>query len=153
MNYWLMKAEPVGDYSIDDLKRDKTQSWDGVRNYQARNFMRDQMKKGDMVLFYHSNSDPSGVVGIAKVVKESHVDHTQFDKKDSHFDPKATKDNPRWFMVAVGFVKKFPRMVTLEELKKEKLLTKMLVVQKGQRLSVQPVDKKHFEKVVQMAKS
>lgn len=147
MQYWLMKTEPSA-YSIDDLKRDKKEFWDGVRNYQARNFMRDHMRKGDMVLFYHSNTTPPGIVGLAKVVKEAYPDDTAFDPKDAHYDPKSTRENPRWFGVEVSFVKKFKEVVTLEELKNEKKLAGMLVVQKGQRLSVQPVEQKHFEYIV-----
>lgn len=136
MNYWLMKSEPET-YSIDDLKRDKTGHWDGVRNYQARNYMRDQMKVGDLVLFYHSNANPPGIAGIAKVVKEGYPDKTSKDKgKDG---------NPMWSMVDVGFVEKFKKFISLDELKTQKALHGMLVIRKGMRLSVQPVEKKHFD--------
>ena len=146
-SYWLMKSEPDV-FSIDDLLRDGATTWEGVRNFTARNFMRDGMKLGDLVLYYHSNAEPSGVAGIAKVHALAYPDPTQFDKKSDYFDPTAKKDDPRWLMVEVAFVEKFPKVVSLETLKKDKSLAKMLVVQKGQRLSVQPVDKKHFDRVV-----
>jgi predicted RNA-binding protein with PUA-like domain len=141
-----MKSEPT-DYSIDDLKSDKTAAWTGVRNYQARNFMM-EMKKGDSVLFYHSNAKEIGIVGIATVSKESHPDHTAWDKKDSHYDSKTDKDNPRWFMVAIRFKKKFKTIITLDELRKHKALKDMLILRKGNRLSVTPVTKKEFEKII-----
>jgi predicted RNA-binding protein with PUA-like domain len=142
-----MKSEPDV-YSIDDLARDGSTTWEGVRNFTARNFMRDGMKLGDLVLYYHSNAEPSGVAGIAKVSKLAYPDPTQFAKKSPYFDETAKKDDPRWLMVEVAFVEKLPKLVSLEALKKDKALAKMLVVQKGQRLSVQPVDAKHFERVV-----
>ena len=149
MNYWLMKCEPSS-YSIDDLARDKTTYWDGVRNFQARNFMRDTMKKGDQVLFYHSNAEPSGVAGIAKIQKEGYPDFTAWDKKDIHFDPKSTKEKPLWSMVDVAFVQKFKNFVSLEELKANASLKGMLVLQRGMRLSVQPVNAAHFKIVCGM---
>lgn len=145
--HWLMKSEPDV-FSIDDLKKARTTTWEGVRNFTARNFMRDGMKIGDLVLYYHSNADPSGVAGLAKVSKLAYPDPTQFDPKSEYYDATAKKDEPRWLMVEVAFVEKFPTLVSLERLKKEKSLAKMLVVQKGQRLSVQPVEAKHFERVV-----
>ncbi len=152
--YWLVKSEPDV-YSIDDLARDGTTFWNGVRNYQARNFMRDQMKVGDEVLYYHSNvpapGEP-GVVGIAKVVKEGYPDHTALDRKSKYFDPKATADNPIWYMVDIAFVEKFPRVVTLAELKAEPGLEGMLVTRRGQRLSVQPVEPEHFRIVRRMGR-
>ena len=150
--YWLLKTEPDV-YSIDDLARDKRTCWDGVRNYQARNTLRDNMKVGDLVLIYHSSCDPAGVAGIAKVVREGYPDHTALDKKNDHYDPKATTDNPIWMMVDVEFVEKFPEVVTLASLKKAKGLEKMLVLQRGQRLSVMPVEPAHFEIVRKLAKS
>jgi predicted RNA-binding protein with PUA-like domain len=147
-----MKSEPDV-YSIDQLKKDGTTTWEGVRNFTARNFMRDGMKLGDLVLYYHSNAEPSGVAGIAKVVKLAYPDPTQFERKSEYYDPTAKKDDPRWLMVDVGFVEKFPTFVSLEALKKDKALAKMLVVQKGQRLSVQPVDAKHFDRVVHMGRA
>ena len=133
MKYWLMKSEP-STYSIDDLAKDKITAWDGVRNYQARNFMRDTMKPGDLILFYHSNAEPAGVAGLAKVVKAGYPD-----PKDS-----------LWSMVDVGFFQKFKKFVSLEELKTNSMLKDMLVVRRGMRLSVQPVDQAHFEAVVKM---
>lgn len=149
--YWLMKCEPDV-YSIDDLAKDKnkTTCWDGVRNYQARNLMRDKMKKGDLVLYYHSNANPPGVAGVAKIVRESYPDHTQFDKKSKYFDPKATKAEPRWFMVDIQWVKKFPTFLSLEGLKEVKALDGMVLLQKGSRLSVQPVTKKQYETIDKM---
>ena len=150
--YWLMKSEPEC-YSIDDLKRDKQAEWDGVRNYQARNFMRDDMKKGDLVLYYHSNTKPTGIVGVAKVCKEAYPDHTAWDKTSDHPDPKSTPENPIWFMVAVCFEKKFKEIITLDELKADSAFGDMLVTQRGMRLSVQPVHKKHFDKILKMSES
>jgi len=148
-NYWLAKSEAEC-YSIDDLKRDRTTIWDGIRNYQARNYMRDGMKQGDLVLFHHSNANPPGVVGVARVVKEAYPDPTQFDPEEQHYDPKAKKDNPPWLMVKLGFVEKFNRVISLEDLRSDKALADMLVIRKGQRLSLMPVEKKHFERVRQM---
>lgn len=144
MNYWLMKCEPSS-YSIDDLKRDKQTSWDGVRNYQARNFMRDQMKVGDLILFYHSNADPSGVAGIARVCREAHPDLSAFDPKDKHYDPDSLPGKPVWMLVDIEYVEKLPRFVSLSDLKSEPRLKGMMVLQKGSRLSVQPVGRGHFE--------
>jgi len=149
MNYWLMKSEPSC-YGIDDLKRDGVGMWDDVRNYQARNFMR-TMKKGDGVLFYHSSCDAIGVVGLAKVHTEAYPDPTQFDKKSYKFDPKSSKENPRWDSVDLTFIKKFTEPVTLGELKLDPFFSDMLVVRRGMRLSVQPVSKKHYERIVKMA--
>jgi predicted RNA-binding protein with PUA-like domain len=151
-NYWLLKSEP-GAFSIDDLaaEKNKTTCWDGVRNYQARNFMRDDMKIGDKVLFYHSNAKPPGVVGTAKIVKESYPDFTAFDAKNKHFDPKSKQDSPTWFMVDIKLDKKFKRLIPLDELKSNKALDGMVLLQKGSRLSVQPVSKKHFDLIVKLA--
>jgi predicted RNA-binding protein with PUA-like domain len=143
--YWLMKSEPSC-YSIDDLKRDKVGMWDDVRNYQARNYMR-EMKKGDRVLFYHSSCEVIGIAGIAEVAKEAYPDPTQFDKKSYKFDAKSTKENPRWDSVDLKFVKKFKEPVTLNELKLDSFFNDMLVVKKGMRLSVQPVAKKHYDRI------
>ncbi len=143
-----MKSEPDV-YSIDDLKKDGKTYWDGVRNFQARNFLRDEMKVGDLVLFYHSNAEPSGVAGLARVCKAGYPDFTAWDKKDKHYDTKSTKEKPLWFMVDVTFVEKFSRFVSLEELKSEQKLKRMFVVKAG-RLSVQPVEKNHFEIVKKM---
>ncbi|MCH7597581.1 EVE domain-containing protein [Patescibacteria group bacterium] len=142
--YWLMKSEP-SDYSIDDLKRAKCEPWDGVRNYQARNFMRDEMRVGDGVLFYHSSTDPPGIAGIAKVCSKPYPDKTAFDKSDKHFDPKSKKDDPTWYLVDVCFVKKFKNFISLNELKADPRFEGMMVTKKGSRLSIQPVSKKHFD--------
>nr|BDT28509.1 EVE domain-containing protein [Bacteriovorax sp. HI3] len=144
MNYWLMKSEPDV-FSIDDLKKKKKSGWDGVRNYQARNYMRDEMKIGDVVLFYHSSCEIPGIAGLAKVSKTSHPDPSQFDPKSEYYDEKATKENPRWFMVEVEFVEKFDQVVTLSTLKDTKGLESMPVVQKGSRLSINPVTEKEFK--------
>lgn len=147
--YWLMKSEPDV-YSIDKLKKEKTTLWDGVRNYQARNFMMKDMKKGDQVLFYHSNAKPPGVAGIAKISNEAVPDPSQFKKNGEYFDPKASKENPRWFCVEVAYDKKFTELVSLEELREKKGLEEMLVIKKGQRLSIQPLTKKQFDIVCKM---
>lgn len=152
MNYWLIKSEPSA-YSIDDLAREGHTAWSGVRNYQARNFMRDSMKVGDVCLFYHSSTIPPGIVGIARVSKNSYPDFTAFDKKNPHFDPKSKKENPTWYMVDVGFVEKFTKMVTLDELKAEPRLVGMRVVARGSRLSVQPVSKKDFDLILRIFKN
>ncbi|UZP68902.1 EVE domain-containing protein [Desulfovibrio mangrovi] len=151
--YWLMKSEP-GCFSIDDLRNlpDGTSPWDGVRNYQARNFMRDEMRKGDMVLFYHSVTDPS-VVGLAEIVRESYPDHTSWDPENSHFDPKSTPESPRWFMVDVRFVAKFDRPVPLRVLKATPGLEGMELLRKGSRLSVMPVSEQEFSIIRDLAKA
>lgn len=142
-----MKSEPDV-FSIDTLKAKKKSGWDGVRNYQARNFMRDDMKNGDMVLFYHSSCDVPGVAGLAIVSKESHPDPTQFDPKSDYYDPKATLENPRWFMVEVSFVEKFDAVVTLGQIKNVKALENMPLVQKGSRLSINPVSEKEYKTIL-----
>lgn len=144
-----MKSEPDV-FSIDTLKTKKKSGWDGVRNYQARNYMRDDMKKGDLVLFYHSSCEIPGVAGLARVCKESHPDPTQFDPKSEYYDPKATKEDPRWFMVEVEFVEKFDHVVTLADLKAKKELANMPVVQKGSRLSINPVSEKEYNTILKM---
>ncbi len=149
MKYWLIKSEPDC-YSIDDIKRDITVSWTGIRNYQARNFMRDQMSQGDLVLFYHSSAKPPAAVGIAKVSSKSHPDMTQFDKKDDHFEPKATPEKPLWYCVDVTFVKKFKEPVTLAQIKFDPALKGIMVAATGSRLSVQPVSEKHFKRIVEL---
>ena len=149
--YWLIKSEPSV-FSIEDLKKSKNQTtfWDGVRNYQARNFLRDEMKKGEQVLFYYSNTDPNAVVGICEVVKEGYADHTQFDPENKHFFPSADPQNPIWFMVDVKFVKKFKRPVTLQEIKENSKLQNMKLIKRGNRLSVMPVEKAEFDEIVKM---
>jgi predicted RNA-binding protein with PUA-like domain len=148
-----MKSEPDA-FSFDDLKNcpNQTEPWNGIRNYQARNIMRDEMQKGDWVLFYHSNAGAeTGVVGLAEVAsKEAYPDPLQWDKKSKYFDEKSTKENPRWLMVDIKYKKPFKTPVTLAELKAESSLTDMRVVQRGQRLSIQPVEKEHFDKVCEM---
>ena len=143
MNYWLMKPEPES-YSIDDLGRDKSTTWNSIRNYRARNIMRDEMKPGDLFLFYHSMSDPSGIVGIGKDYQPGLPDETALDKNDDYFDPKATKEKNPWVAPKIAFVKKFNRMVTLGELKKDKRLKNMILF-KIPRLSVQPVTKEEYK--------
>lgn len=149
--YWLVKSEP-NTFSIDDLAKakNKTTYWDGVRNYQARNFMRDEMKLGDHVLFYHSNCDPTAVVGYCEVVKEAYPDFTAFDPSNPHYDPKSKKDNPAWMMVDIKFVEKFKHPVTLDEVKNNPKLKDMRLIQRGNRLSVFPVEKKEFEEIIKM---
>lgn len=149
MRYWLMKSEPSC-YSIDDLKRDRVGMWDDVRNYQARNFMRDDMRKGDKVLFYHSSTNPTGVVGIAEIAREGYPDPTQFDATSYKFDPKSTQEKPRWISVDLKFIEKFKEPFTLQELKLDSFFNDMLVVKQGMRLSVQPVAEKHFNRILKM---
>jgi len=151
MRYWLMKCEPAA-YTIDDLERDGKTSWEGVRNFQARNFMRDDMKAGDKVLFYASNADPSGVTGVAEIVREAYADKFATKKGHKYFDEKATAENPIWSMVDIGFVEKFSEIVPLDTLKKTPGLEKMVVTQKGSRLSIQPVTKSEFDIVVKMGR-
>lgn len=145
-SYWLMKSEPDV-YSIDTLQKDKTTWWEGVRNYQARNFMMNEMKVGDEVLFYHSNAEPPGVAGLATVTKAAQPDPSQFDKKSEYYEKAATPEKPRWFCVQVGFKAKFKELVALDTLRADGALKEMLVLKKGQRLSVQPVTKAHFDRV------
>jgi predicted RNA-binding protein with PUA-like domain len=152
---WLVKTEATC-YSIDDLKRDRRTGWSGVRNYQSRNFMRDGMNRGDLVLFYHSSGakpEETGVAGIAKVAKEAHADPTALDRKDSHFDPKSTQENPIWVMVELEFVEKFPAVVSLKKLKAMKELAGLPLLQPGQRLSVQPVSPQHFRVIRKLGAS
>ena len=149
MKLWLMKSEPET-YSIDDLERDGSEPWDGVRNYQARNFMR-EMAEGDLVIFYHSNAKPPGIAGIGRICREAYPDPTQFDAKSKYFDRKSKKEDPRWSLVDVEFVEKFAQEIPLQTLKDDPALEGMLVTQKGSRLSVQPVEKKHFKRVLKIA--
>ena len=152
VRHWLMKSEP-DEYSIDDLKRDGTTPWEGVRNYQARNFMRDTMVVGDRVLFYHSSCKVPGVAGIAEVTRASYPDATARDPTHPAHDPRATDQDPRWFMVDVGFVEAFEGGVPLAVLKAEPALEGMIVTRRGQRLSVQPVSPEHFAHVVGLGRS
>lgn len=152
MPRWLMKSEPSV-FSIDVLAKapKKTTMWDGVRNYQARNLLRDRVKKGDLVLFYHSSADETGVAGVAEIVREAYPDPTQFDPKSDHHDPGSTKDAPRWLAVDLRFVRKLPRVVTLDQLRADPALAKMEVLRRGNRLSVQPVTDAEFDRVLALA--
>lgn len=149
MNYWLMKSEPDA-FGIDDLsaRPSQTEHWDGVRNYQARNMMRDQMRIGDQVFFYHSNCSEPGIVGIAEVVKEAYPDFTAFDPDDKHFDPKSQPDKPTWFMVDVRFVRKFNRTISLRELKSLPELAELALVRRGNRLSIMPVTAEQWQRII-----
>lgn len=151
MNYWLMKSEPDA-FSIDDLaeRPGQTEPWDGVRNYQARNMMRDEMKCGDLVFFYHSNCALPGIVGIAEVVKEAYPDDTAFDSEHLHFDPKSNPDNPTWFMVDVKFVRKLIRTISLQELKQKTELGELALVRRGNRLSIMSVSQKQWEFILSL---
>jgi predicted RNA-binding protein with PUA-like domain len=149
--YWLLKCEPEA-YSIDDLERDGEATWEGVRNFQARNTMRDDMKVGDGVLFYASNAEPSGVTGIAEISREGYPDPYAFQQGHKYFDLKSDPESPTWYMVDIRFVEKFPEIVPLAELKGAKGLEKMVVTQKGSRLSVQPVTKKEHEIVLKLGR-
>jgi len=144
MAYWLMKSEPDA-YSIDDLERDGREMWDGIRNYQARNMMRDDMRVGDEVIFYHSACKEPAAVGVMKIASEPYPDPTQFDPESKYYDPKSDRDNPRWCLVDVQFVRKFSRPLLLKELRAEPGLEGMLLLRKGNRLSITPVDKQHWD--------
>lgn len=150
--YWLMKSEPTS-FSIDDLMKAPSQTtcWDGVRNYQARNFMRD-MEVGDQILFYHSNANPPAVMGIAEIVTTAYVDPTQFDKKDSHYDPESKPAQPSWEMVDIKYVRKFSRPLSLDQLRKEPTLKGMVLLRKGSRLSVQPVSSLEWKHILSLAR-
>ena len=152
MNYWLMKSEPET-FSIDSLKQcpQKTDHWDGIRNYQVRNMIRDEMKKGDQVLFYHSNCSPPGVVGTMEIVKEAYPDFTAFDPESNYYDPKSDPDNPRWFMVDVKFKSKFKELITLQALRENPLLAEMPLLRKGNRLSITPMTKIQWQTILDMA--
>lgn len=150
--YWLMKSEPDV-YSIDHLARDGVTPWEGVRNYQARNLLRDELHVGDGVLFYHSSTQPPGVAGLGEVVHESYPDRTAFDPKSPYFDPKSKKDAPRWFVVDVRFVEKFPAVVPLAVLHETPGLEDMRVIKKGMRLSVQPVTDEEWNIVVALGRA
>ena len=152
MNYWLIKSEPDA-FSIDDLKNapGKKDHWDGIRNYQARNFIRDDMRKGDLAFFYHSNCKPPGIVGICEVVSEAYPDHTAFDPNEKYFDPKSDPENPRWMMVDVKYRRKTRRMISLEEIKQHaERLEGFPLIRKGNRLSIMPVSKDHWEFILDL---
>ncbi len=150
MKHWLIKSEPDV-FGIDDLKRVKRELWSGVRNYQARNYMWKEMSEGDLALFYHSNAKPPGVAGVAKVAGEPYPDPTQFQEKSEYFDPKATEEKPRWWLVDFEFVAKFDELLPLETLKSDPVLSEMIVSKKGTRLSITPVEKAHFTRVCKLA--
>jgi predicted RNA-binding protein with PUA-like domain len=151
LRHWLIKSEPSA-YSIDDLQHDKRTVWDGVRNYQARNFLQ-AMQVGDLALFYHSNAEPPGVAGVAKICKAAYPDPTAFDRRHKHHDPRSDPDKPAWFMVDVRFVQKFRRLVPLDGLKgSDRLNGMMLTSGNAMRLSVQPVDAAHFEAIRKMGR-
>jgi predicted RNA-binding protein with PUA-like domain len=156
MSYWLIKSEPES-FSIDDLERapEQTTCWDGVRNYQARNMLRDQMKRGDRAFFYHSNCEPPGVAGIVEITREGYADHTAFDPHDHHFDAQSDPSAPRWFMVDVKLVRKFPRVLGLRELKQHagSALAGFQLLAKGNRLSVMPVSPAHWKFVNSLLKA
>jgi len=147
MAYWLMKSEPDV-YGIDHLEREHRNMWEGCRNYQVRNYLRDQMQIGDLAFFYHSSSDPSGIVGVMRIVSEPYPDPTQWDPSSHYHDPKSPRDNPRWFVRDVEFVSKFGRVVSLAELRETPGLEEMLVIRKGQRLSVLPVTEQEWSVVL-----
>ncbi|MCA9322288.1 MAG: EVE domain-containing protein [Planctomycetes bacterium] len=150
MKYWLFKTEPDA-YSIDDLKRDRSTIWDGIRNYQARNSMRDDMSKGDLCVFYHSNAKPPAAVGVATIKSKDPVaDPTQFDPESQYFDPKSDPDAPRWVCRVLSFKKRFARPVPLAELREDPALADMLLLQKGQRLSILPLTASEFERVCEL---
>ncbi len=154
MKYWLMKSEPDA-YSVDDLAAQpkKTDHWDGIRNYQARNFMRDEMKIGDQAFFYHSSCAEPGVVGIMEVVRAAYTDNSALDSKSKYFDPKATAENPRWVMVGVRLKRKLKRAISLQELKTYKALIDMPLLQRGTRLSIMPVTKKQWDYIIKLSDS
>lgn len=151
MRHWLMKSEPEA-FSIDDLEKrpGQTEPWDGVRNYQARNMMRDEMKIGDLIFFYHSNCQEPGIVGIAAVVREAYPDFTAFDPDHKHFDPKSKVDAPSWFMVDVGFIRKLKRTISLQELKQHLELADLALVRRGNRLSVMPVTAQQWDFILRL---
>ncbi|CAN5415614.1 EVE domain-containing protein [soil metagenome] len=151
MKYWLLKSEPDV-FGIADLKGmpRKTEHWDGIRNYQARNYMRDEMGVGDLALFYHSNAEPPGVAGVVRVSKEAYPDHSAWDPGSKYFDPKSTPENPRWFMVEITHVSDFPEFVPLARMKDDPKLQGMLVLRRGSRLSITPVEKRHFTHVCKL---
>lgn len=144
--YWLMKTEPES-FSIHDLEMKGCEPWDGVRNYQARNYMRDQMRKGDLVLIYHSNTNPTGVAGVGRISRAGQPDSTAWDPASKYFDPKASQENPIWYCVTVEFVERFPEVVPLDIMKADPALEGMLVTRRGMRLSVQPVSQEHFNHI------
>lgn len=150
MAYWLMKNE-VGDYSIDDLQKESKTDWTGVRNYQARNFMRDEMKKGDLAFFYHSNAEPSGVAGIMKIISDKKPDLTQFQKSSKYFDAKAKKEDPTWYLREVEFVEKLARLVSIKELRSLPECKKLWILRPGSRLSITPVTEEEWKAILKFS--
>lgn len=151
MGYWLFKSEP-SDYSIDDLANaeHQTSCWEGIRNYQVRNFIRDDMKVGDQVMFYHSSCKHVGVVGLAEIVKEAHPDHTQFDPESKYYDPKSKQENPRWLMVDIKLVSKLPKLIPLSDIKACEHITEIPLVRKASRLSIMPVSKREWDLILSL---
>jgi predicted RNA-binding protein with PUA-like domain len=151
MNHWLLKSEPDV-FGIAHLEKrpDKTEPWDGVRNYQARNMMRDDMKKGDLAFFYHSNCKEPGIAGIVKIVRDGYPDHTAFDSKQKYFDPKSDPQNPRWYMVDVRHVRTLKRIITLPELKSHQELSDLPLLRRGNRLSVMPISNTHWKFILSL---
>jgi predicted RNA-binding protein with PUA-like domain len=149
VNHWLIKSEPDA-YSIDDLERDRLELWDGIRNYQARNLIRDDMQPGDPAFFYHSSCEVPAIVGIVKIASQAYPDPTQFEARSKYFDPKSTHDNPRWFVVDVAFDRKLKRPVTLQEIKAHPGFASFALTQRGNRLSVFPVSQKHWDLVLSL---
>lgn len=152
--YWLFKSE-ADVFSVDDLAKSDNQTtcWDGVRNYQTRNFIRDEMKNGDQVLYYHSNSDPNAVVGICEIVREAYPDFTQFDPASDYFDPSSAAENPTWLMVDIKLIRKLKRPVSLQEIKENPALAQNKLVMRGNRLSVFPVTKEDFDEIIRMSET
>ena len=149
MQYWLMKSEP-DTYSIDDLQSFVVDHWDGIRNYQVRNFFRDQMQVGDQAFFYHSNCKVPGIVGTMEIASKAYPDHTAFDPSEKYFDSKSDPENPRWLMVDVRYIRHLDRMITLGELRLQKQITDMKLLQRGNRLSVLPLLKKEWQYILDM---
>lgn len=149
MNYWLMKSEPSV-FSIDDLKRRRTEPWDGVRNYQARNMLRDDMNKGDLAFFYHSGCEVPGIAGIMEIASAGYPDPTALDPASRYFDPKSSPDNPRWYLVDVKYRRKLKRVIPLEQLRRQRPLTRMKLLQKGNRLSIMPLTRKEWDYILGM---
>ena len=147
MQYWLMKSEPET-YSIDDLKEFQRDHWDGIRNYQVRNFFRDQMKIGDKAFFYHSNCKEPGIVGLMEIASEAYPDHTAFDSKEKYFDAKSDPENPRWLMLDVNYIRHTKRNITLSELRDHSSIKEMRLLQKGNRLSVIPMTEKEWDYIL-----
>ncbi len=151
MSFWLLKTEPTS-FSVDDLARSprKTTSWDGVRNFQARNMLRDQMKRGDRAFLYHSSCETPGIVGVVKVAKEGHPDPTAFQRGHAHFDPASKRDDPRWFMVDVTLERRLSRVIALEELRGHSALRDLILLRPGNRLSVMPVEPAHWKFILSL---